>query len=223
MLVGLEDVPQILARGAHARQVGRGIATQVAQRAHGVCRAGARGTARAEGHADVLGLDRQHLLGRADQPFLTGQIARGKEFQTEGGRSRNRTAHGPPEPVDLEALQHGADEPEQQGVDDDEKEPEGDDRDGQRQQHKHRFDQHVHQAQHQRGDQRRSEAGHGDAGQQVGNGQQGHCIQDPDDRPDPGAASSASHPASSGAGGRPSRPGAWAARRLRRTCTLRCA
>ncbi|KAG1079982.1 hypothetical protein G6F40_016079 [Rhizopus arrhizus] len=42
-------------------------------------------------------------------------------------------------------------------------------------------------------------------------------------RPDPGAASSASHPASSGAGGRPSRPGAWAARRLRRTCTLRCA
>ena len=90
VLVGLEDVPQILARGADARQVRRRLAAQVAQRAHGIRRAGAGGAARAEGHADVLGLDGQHLLGRAHQPLLAGQVARREEFQTESGSSRVR-------------------------------------------------------------------------------------------------------------------------------------
>ena len=90
---------------------------------------------------------------------LAGPLARpleGERVALGGGNSgdqfgkqarddavQDRTAHGPPEPVDLEALQHGADEPEQQGVDDDEEETERDDRDGQCQQHQHRLDQHV--------------------------------------------------------------------------------
>lgn len=88
VLVGLQDVPQVLARGADARQVRRRIAAQVTQRAHRVGRAGAGGAAGAERHADVLGLDRQHLLGRADQPLLASQVARRKEFQAESRRSR---------------------------------------------------------------------------------------------------------------------------------------
>src|SRR5690606_29385049 len=74
-----------VAGGADARQVRRGIAAQVLQHAHRVGRAGAGRAARPESDADITRLDGQHLLGRAHQPLLGGDVARGEELQAQGG------------------------------------------------------------------------------------------------------------------------------------------
>lgn len=82
----VEDLAQLLARGADAGQVRRRVAAEVGQRAHGLFGAGARGAARAEGHAHIARADGQHLLGRAHQPFLRGDVSRREKLQAERGR-----------------------------------------------------------------------------------------------------------------------------------------
>ena len=62
--IGLENRPDAVARGAHARQVRRSLDTFALDLQHGIERALLRGTAGAERHRDVLGLQRRKLRAR---------------------------------------------------------------------------------------------------------------------------------------------------------------
>src|SRR5690606_25610953 len=103
-----------------------------------------------------------------------------------GQQARNQAVQqgasaGPPEAVDAESFQDGARQPEHQGVQNEQEQAQRDDGDRQGQQNQDGLDQGVQQAQDQRGDQGRSKTGQGNAGQHVGDNQQGNSIQQPNE------------------------------------------
>ena len=93
-LVLVEQLADFRARAAHARQVRRGVqAVRIAQVAHDLRRVRQRRTARAEGDADVVGLERlQFRQRRFERGFLLVGLGR-KEFEADR-RHRGQWAAG---------------------------------------------------------------------------------------------------------------------------------
>ena len=82
-LVFIDDLAQVGARAADARQVRRCLVAFIVDLEHGVARARLRGAGGTEGHRKIFGLHLGQLLARGAQLFGTLRRLRREEFDAE--------------------------------------------------------------------------------------------------------------------------------------------